>query len=118
MSVILLVVTFLLNSAAHIALKLGANSGLHLQSYNPVYLVKENFITLTGLTLFVLSAGFYFSVLRIVPVSVAYPVSVISSFMIINFFAFYFLKESVNLWQLLGYLCLLLGLGLIYFFRT
>jgi multidrug transporter EmrE-like cation transporter len=118
MPILLLIVAFLLNSAAHIFLKIGATAGLQLQTFSPIYLIRSNYIVLFGAFLFGLSAVFYFMVLRIVPVSVAYPVVVISSFILINFFAFFYLNEHINIWQLFGYALLLLGLVIICFFRS
>lgn len=117
MNILLIILAFILNSAAHLLLKVGATSGLHLQSYNPLYLVRENYVVLIGLFFFAASAACYFFVLRVLPVSVAYPTIVIASFIIINLSAYFYLRESIGAWQLLGYIFLIAGIFLIYFFR-
>ncbi len=117
MNILLIILAFILNSAAHLLLKVGATSGLHLQSYNPLYLVRENYIVLIGLFFFAASAACYFFVLRILPVSVAYPTIIIASVVMINLVAYFYLHESIGIWQLLGYVFLVAGICLIYFFK-
>src|SRR5258708_3795275 len=117
MPVFLLLVAIILNSLANILLKIGARSGLNLQGFNLIYLIKENWIALIGLVLFAFSAGCYLMVLKTVPVSVAYPVMVIVSFIIVNFTAYFYLREQITLLQLLGYSFLVLGVSFIYYFK-
>lgn len=117
MPVLLLIAAGLLNSAAHILLKTGVRAGLYWQTFNPVVLVRDNIFTVAGLGIFVISTGFYLAALRSVPVSIAYPVVIVSSFIVINFFAVLYLKENISVLQLVGYGCLLVGLVLIYYYR-
>src|SRR4051812_19919701 len=103
MHIFLLAAAIILNSLANVLLKIGARSGLNMQGYNLIYFIKENWVALIGLFLFAVSAGCYLMVLKTVPVSVAYPAMVIMSFIIVNLSAYFYLREQINLLQILGY---------------
>ncbi len=105
MSYLFLAIAFTLNATANILLKMGALKGIF------------NALSITGLFLFALNAVFYFMALRTVPVSVAYPVMVVASLLIINLYAIFGLKEQVTVPQLVGYALIIAGIVLVFIFK-
>jgi multidrug transporter EmrE-like cation transporter len=116
MSVVYFILTFILNASANILLKLGAKKGLQYHGLNFPELLDQNYLVLLGLGSFALSAFFYFLSLRSLSISIAYPLMVGSSFVLINIYAVLFLGESINWQQLFGFACLLLGMVIIFYF--
>lgn len=104
---------FSFNAVANIFLKLGSRSGFNLSSFSPIDLVSHNWQFILGCLLFVANVPFYFLALRSLPISVAYPVMVVMSFVIINAYAFTFLKEEIVFAQVVGYVFLVIGLILV-----
>jgi multidrug transporter EmrE-like cation transporter len=100
-----LAAAFSLNAIANILLKIGASGGRYL----PV---------VAGLVAFAANAWFYYLALRFLPLSVAYPVMVVMSFVIINTYAYYRLHESITGAQWLGYLLILTGLSLVVWWQA
>lgn len=106
----LLFCAFVLNSTANLLLKLGSKRGFDLADISPNVLVYHNWQFIMGCLLFLLNVPFYFLALKSLPLSVAYPAMVIMSFILVNFLAYFFLKETVNLYQFVGYVFLIGGL--------
>ncbi len=113
MTYVFLALAFTLNAVANILFKLGSERGFDLGSYAPLTLLSNNWQFLLGLALFALNVVFYFLALRALPLSVAYPIMVAMSFLIINGFAFVGLHEPISLLQVVGYLGIILSLMLI-----
>lgn len=113
MQYIYLLAAFSLNGVANILLKVGSKAGLNLSSYSPVDLVIRNWQFLLGCVLFAANALFYFLALRTFAISIAYPIMVIMSFVIINAYAVTILKESITPAQIMGYFLIASGLFLI-----
>ena len=118
MAYIYLICAFTLNAIANILLKVGSEKGIVLLSYSPILFFKNNWPFLLGLSLFVLNVIFYFLALRVTPLSVAYPVMVIMSFLIINLYAYFFLGEKITSMQFVGYVMIVLGIILVFFFSN
>jgi len=97
-----LVCAFCLNAAANILLKLGASQGLAL----------GNWQLGLGAALFALNLGCYTLALRALPLSVAYPVMVGMSFLIVNGYALLYLTEAITLLQIVGYALIIAGVVL------
>lgn len=110
MAVAYLILAFTLNAAANILLKLGSARGIDTASWSPLSLVAHNWQLAAGLTLFAANVIFYFLALRALPLSVAYPVMVAMSFVIINGYAFAALGEPVSPVQVAGYAAIVIGL--------
>jgi multidrug transporter EmrE-like cation transporter len=113
MAYILLALAFVFNASANILLKIGSKGGIDLSSWNPVALLSHNWQFVLGLFLFAVNVVFYFLALRSLPISVAYPVMVVMSFIIINGYALTMLGETLTPLQILGYLAIVGGLILI-----
>lgn len=117
MPYVLLVCAFSLNAAANILLKLGSRQGIQLHTSSPVTFITANWQFLLGCLLFVGNVIFYFLALRSLPLSTAYPVMVVMSFLLIGMFAGFVLKEPISLVQIVGYGAIIGGLILIVAYR-
>lgn len=106
MHYVFLSLAFILNALANILLKIGAKNGFQL----------NNFVAIAGLILFAVNVIFYFMALRTIPISTAYPVMVIMSFLIINGAAYFFLDEQIHVYQVAGYFLIVVGLILVFRF--
>lgn len=109
MSYIYLIFAFLLNTGANILLKTGAGRGLYLESYNPLVLFRENIYLIFGFVCFALNALFYFLALKNIPISLAYPIMVTSSLILIGTYAVIFGHENLTTYQIVGYSIIVLG---------
>lgn len=118
MSFFYLILAFVLNGLANVFLKFSALQGVDLSSYNPITLVAKNYLLFLGLLLFASNVVFYFLSLRDMPVSIAYPVMVVMSFLIINFYAITVIGEHISAGQIVGYILLILGLVMIFYFKN
>jgi multidrug transporter EmrE-like cation transporter len=107
------VCAFVLNASGNIFLKLGSRKGFNLSSLSPTTLFMSNWQFILGCFLFVLNVPFYFIALRNMSLSVAYPIMVGMSFIIVNGAAFFLFKESLHLLQILGYVCMVGGIILV-----
>lgn len=110
MSFIFLIIAFSLNALANILLKLGAQRGVDFVNLNFLEIISRNFLVVIGLLLFALNAGFYFLALRLIPLSLAYPIMVVMSLLIINTFAYFYFHESINFLQVIGYVFIIVGI--------
>lgn len=112
-----LIIAFSLNSIANILLKLKAKQGgFELSDLSFWSLISNNFLFLAGIFLFAVNVVFYFLALRSVPLSTAYPVMTIMSFLIINSYAYFFIGEEIGIMQIVGYLFIIIGIIFIFYF--
>ena len=112
MSFFYLAIAFSLNAAANVLLKLGSQKGI-VTDAPLVSLLSANWQFALGLSLFAANVIFYFLALRALPISIAYPVMVVMSFILINAYALTVLGKRINATQLVGYGLVVLGLVLI-----
>jgi len=115
MNLIFLAIAFTLNATANVLLKIGASSGFHMDG-SILQVLRDNYVPILGLILFALNVVFYFLALRSIPLSIAYPIMTIMSFLIINGVAYFYLNENINAGQLVGYGFLVIGLFCIFYF--
>lgn len=116
-SFIYLIIAFSLNSIANILLKLKARQGgFELADLNLLGLISHNFLFLAGIFLFAVNVVFYFLALRAIPLSTAYPVMTVMSFLIINSYAYFFIGEEIGMMQIVGYLFIIMGIIFIFYF--
>jgi len=113
MSYVYLILAFSLNALANIMLKLGAKSGFDFSTLNPLKVLINNSYFIVGCFFFAINSVFYFLALKNLPLSVGYPIMVIMSFVLINLYALFILKETFTPYQVLGYGFLIIGLWLI-----
>lgn len=117
MAYFLLTLAFVCNGLANVLLKAGSAKGIVLQG-SPTAILSHNLAFLAGLFLFAVNAFFYFLALRTLPLSVAYPVMVAMSFIIVGFFAWSMFGERFSTLQLCGYALIFLGTLLVVYKST
>lgn len=115
---IYIILSFGMNAMANILLKIGSTKGVIYQGIGLFEILKQNWILISGLTLFAMSAVTYFLTLKVLPVTVAYPTMVILSFLTVNTIAYFYLHEKINAIQMIGYFCMIFGLVLVFYFRS
>ncbi len=108
---VFLLTALLLNAGANILLKIGSKHVATESSLVSAALTSPYLIT--GVLLFALNVMFYILALSRLPLSIAYPIMTSGGFLIITIVAFFFLKESISLAQILGLVFLVLGITLI-----
>ncbi len=113
MPYVLLTGAFLCNAFANIFLKIGSQHGLDLSTWNPFLFISKNPAFVVGIVLFACNALLYFLALRTLPLSVAYPVMVAMSFIIVGSYAIFGIGEQVSLIQIIGYALILAGIALV-----
>lgn len=113
MSYLFLILAFSFNALANILLKVGSRSGFVLEPATPAALLMNNWLFIAGCGVFAVNVLFYFLALRSFPISVAYPVMVVMSFIIINGYALTMLGETITMLQLVGYALIIVGLLLV-----
>ncbi|HUO56406.1 MAG TPA: hypothetical protein VMU27_03165 [Candidatus Paceibacterota bacterium] len=112
MAYLYLTLAFTFNAVANILLKAGSSRGITLDG--PLLsLIALNWQAILGCALFAVNILFYFLALRSLPLSVAYPIMVGMSFIIVNSYAFLELREGIGAMQLVGYALLIMGLSLV-----
>lgn len=114
MGVFSLIIAFIANAVANVWLKIGADRGVQLDwSLGIFKLVELHIYLIGGVLLFALNVLFYISALRVLPLSIAYPVMVGMSFLIANLLAIFFLHETLSWQHVIGYALILLGITLV-----
>lgn len=103
---------FLLNSFANIFLKIDALR-TPLSEVNLLALLQHRMFFILGIILFALNVFFYSFALKSIPLSVAYPIMVGASFLIVQLYAYFSLGEKLSTTEIVGVLCVLLGLLLV-----
>jgi multidrug transporter EmrE-like cation transporter len=113
------IVSILLNASANIFFKVSAKGGFSpMQGFDLFSFLRENFVLLTGVSLFACSTITYFLTLRALPVSIVYPVIVGMSFVITNSIAYFYLHEKINGLQVIGYLLIIIGVATVFLFGS
>ena len=117
MPILYIICAFIFNATANILLKLGAAKGFVFHGIS-LSTITDNAFFLLGFIFFGLNALLYFMALSTLPLSLAYPVMVGMSLIIINTFAYIYLGEHITIMQMVGYSLLILGIVLIYSFSS
>lgn len=114
MPYLFLFLAFVINAAGSIFLKLDAENGLSLSLKNGLLsAVAEHRFLILGLVAFAVNIIFYWLALKVLPLSVAYPIAVAGSFVIISLWSVFALYEGVTLWQIVGYVLIFAGILLV-----
>ena len=109
---IFLIGALLLNATANILLKTAAV--LPMPSQLGIWsLISTYRLAILGLVLFALNVGLYFLALRLLPLSVAYPVMVGGGFLIVGMYAWLMLNEHITTPLIIGYILIFIGVMLI-----
>lgn len=110
----LLLVAAGLNATASVLLKIGADRGPTLNlSQGVVGLLVGNAYLIAGLALFALNVIFYIFALRALPLSVAYPIMIAASFIIVGTVSSVLFSENITFLKAAGYALILLGIVLV-----
>ncbi len=113
-----LILAFVLNSLGTVFVKVHSEHGFVTKT-SLWGLVAQNFFFLAALLMFALNLVCYSLALSKLPLSVAYPVMTVASFVIVNAFSFFYFKETITALQVLGYVLILTGITfVITFART
>lgn len=113
-----LALAFVLNSLGTVFVKMHAVHGFK-SAGNIVTLFLGNVFFLGALLMFALNLVSYSLALSRLPLSVAYPVMTVASFIIVNTFSYFYFKETITAMQVVGYVLILLGITfVITFART
>lgn len=109
MSYLYLALAFVLNASANILLKSGSSKGIYTEVFPLGVFFRNNVYLFLGFLFFVLNALFYFLALKNLPISLAYPIMVTMSLILIGGYAFLFGGETFTYYQLVGYSFIILG---------
>jgi multidrug transporter EmrE-like cation transporter len=104
-----LALAFILNSLGTIAVKVHALKGFQVKGAF-FSLIWNNIFFLAALALFGLNLVAYSLALSRLPLSVAYPIMTVASFVIVNAFSFFYFREHITLMQVVGYILILTGI--------
>ena len=99
---IYLVIAFVLNAVANALLKVAADHGIILSGMPLLGLVRANIVLICGLFLFAANVIFYTLALRALPLSLAYPVMVVGTFLLVSTFSMLYFKETITIIQIIG----------------
>ena len=117
MALLYITIAFILNAAGNILFKVAANRGIVFHG-SLINLFSKNYILIFGFVLYAINALFYALALKSLPLSIAYPIMVVMSLLIITIFSISFLHENINTIQIIGYLLLVLSVFLIFYFSN
>ena len=116
MQILYLIIAFILNSVGNVIFKIGATKGIVLHG-SFFHIIKGNYLVILGFLFYAINAFFYILALRTLPISIAYPIMLVMSLLLVNIAAIFILHEHLNETQLIGYALLVLGIIIIYHFR-
>ncbi len=108
-----LILALSFNSIANILMKIGAKNIHFFNELSLIDGILKNYILLIGLFCFGLNIIFYTISLSKINLTIAYPILVGGSVIIISLFSFLYLKESINLYQILGIIFVIAGISLL-----
>lgn len=120
MAYIYLIISFVLNGIANLMLRFSAlnEPSLKLKDFSLQYIMQfiaEHKWLLIGLSIFAANVIFYMLSLRSLPVSIAYPVMVAMSLLIVATGAHVVFKETITNTQIIGFVFLIIAVYLLTF---
>jgi multidrug transporter EmrE-like cation transporter len=116
MAIVFLVLAFIINAFASVFLKLNTVKGVGFKNVTVLSLITGNIYLWLALFLFAANVVFYYLALRAIPLSVAYPVMVVGTFLIVSASSILVFKESLNGIQIIGYILVIVGITLVSYF--
>jgi multidrug transporter EmrE-like cation transporter len=116
MAILFLIIAFVVNAFASVLLKLNTVKGAGFKNLVSLETITGNLYLWFALLLFAANVGFYYLALRSIPLSVAYPVMVVGTFLIVSTSSLLIFKESLNGVQIVGYVLVILGITLVSYF--
>ena len=109
---LLLIGALLLNSIANILLKTAASMPTP-RVFTFWSLISTYHMAIFGLILFACNAVLYFFALKSLPLSVAYPVMIGGSFLIVSIYAWLYFQEHMTVPLIFGYILIFVGVLLV-----
>ncbi len=110
----LLLAAVAVNALANVLLKMASAKGVSWSLEGGVFaLAAKNGLLIVALLVFAANVLLYFAALRSLPLSVAYPIMVAGTFVLVNGASALMLRESVAPMQLVGYLLIVAGVALV-----
>lgn len=109
MSILSLIIAFVMNSVGTVLVKVHALRGFRLSTDIREVLTGNAFF-IAALAAFAVNLVAYAIALKRMPLSVAYPVMVVASFVLVNGFSHYYFKEEIAGMQIAGYALILVGI--------
>jgi multidrug transporter EmrE-like cation transporter len=106
-------IAIVFNAVANILLKIAAigNEGTSVRA-----LIMNPYAVL-GVVIFASNVYFYIQALRVLPISLVYPIMTAVGFTIINAYGIFVLKESVSAMVIVGYVTIILGVFFVTAYR-
>lgn len=114
MNYLYLTLAFLFNALGNILLKIGSAKGLYLNFFPLETFLKNNIYLIIGFVFFVSNALFYFLALKHIPVSLAYPIMVTASLILVGSYAFIAGGEVFTYNHVIGYAFIVLGVAIVF----
>lgn len=114
MPYVLLLAAVAVNALANLLLKMASAKGVSMSLEGGlVASVARNGLFIVALAVFAANVLLYFAALRSLPLSVAYPIMVAGTFVLVNGAGAFMLRETVAPAQLFGYLLIVAGVALV-----
>ena len=107
-----LAIALIFNAGANILLKIAA-----MGRSESIRDLITNPYAVAGVFIFASNVYFYIQALRVLPISLVYPVMTAASFIIINAYGFFMLKEPLTYINIIGYILIIGGILLVTNFR-
>ncbi|MEK7176076.1 MAG: SMR family transporter [Patescibacteria group bacterium] len=104
-----LLIALAFNAGANILLKIGAMS----DKGTGIRALLENPYAIAGVAIFASNVYFYIQALRVLPISLVYPIITAAGFLIINSYGILMLKEPVSILSVTGYVLIIVGITLL-----
>jgi multidrug transporter EmrE-like cation transporter len=117
MPIFYLIIAFILNATGSVMFKVAANRGGFSLQGSFFSILSNNFPFILGCFLFAANAIFFVLALRTLPLSIANPVMLITSFIIVAIVSILLFHERLDALQLVGYALLILGVIIIFYFQ-
>jgi multidrug transporter EmrE-like cation transporter len=112
--IILLVIAIFFNASANILMKIGMMRIRNSDTW--IVMIKRAVVQpvlIIGIVAFVLALSLYCLVLTKLNLSVAYPIMVSMGLVIVIFASYFFLKETITLVQVMGFLFIIAGVWMV-----
>jgi multidrug transporter EmrE-like cation transporter len=117
MQILYLIIAFIFNSMGSVMFKVAANRGGFVLHGSLFSILSNNYLFILGCFFFALNAVFFVLALRTLPLSIANPIMLIMSFIIVGVVSISVLHERLDSMQLIGYVILILGVVIIFYFQ-
>ena len=112
----LLIIAVVVNALANLSVKMGAlrlGSVSDLRIIEILFKFSTNPFLIIGILLFAINIVLYTMVLTKINISIVYPIWTSGGFLLITTFSILYLKESLNILQVLGIILVATGITLI-----